>query len=165
MPDTTHKDIIEFIEINSVTVEHQTDHKIDLQKVAKLVGFLRAELGLPAQLGVDITFVSEDVIEDLHLKYMNEPGPTDVLSFPMDIQAALDTPTMLGDIVICPEFARQQLDSAPDLDTHLEMLVTHSMLHLIGHDHPDDETRAAMFSRQDRLLAAWRASTCSSTNT
>jgi probable rRNA maturation factor len=165
MQDTIHKSTAELFTIGSITVENQTDEGIDLKRIAQLVTFLRAELGLSEHLGVDVTFVSEEVIEDLHLKHMNEPGPTDVLSFPMDTHAAGNTPVMLGDIVICPDFARRQLEGKLDLGEHLEMLVTHSMLHLIGQDHPDDKTRAAMFSRQDLLLAAWQAATPSSTKT
>ncbi len=173
MQDTIHKSTAELIVINSVTVENQTEQRIDVESIVNLVTFLRTELGLSENLGVDVTFVSEAAIEALHLKHMNEPGPTDVLSFPMD--SRFDGPaqgpmvvepiqSMLGDIVICPDFARRQPEGRLDFEAHLEMLVTHSMLHLIGHDHPDDESRVAMFSRQDLLLAAWQATPSSSTN-
>lgn len=69
-----------------------------------------------------ITAVDLDTIADLHVRWMDLEGPTDVMSFPMDeitpgaLGARPDAPemgpSMLGDIVLCPEFALRQADAA-----------------------------------------------------
>ncbi len=100
----------------------------------------------------------------LHEDWMHEPGPTDVLSFPIDeITSAApgEEPVVgiLGDIVLCPAYLGPQAAAAGrSLDEELQFLTTHGMLHLIGHDHQSPESYEAMFSLQDDLLAGWRAS-------
>ena len=166
---------------NGVTFENRTTISIDRERVAKLVDFLRANLEVAPELGVDVTFVDEDEMSRLHVDHMGEEGPTDVLSFPMDsgiegkVEAkvsplAESVQSMLGDIVICPAYALSQMqtalsdvgDAPDDLETefaaHIDMLIAHSMLHLVGHDHPDEARRAAMFSIQEKLLASWSIS-------
>jgi probable rRNA maturation factor len=111
---------------------------------------------------------------DLHQRWLGEPGPTDVLAFPMDElrppppgseradrPASADTgaaPGLLGDVVLCPEVAGDQAREAhhPVAD-ELELLCTHGILHLLGFDHAEPGERATMFGLQDRLLASWRA--------
>jgi probable rRNA maturation factor len=106
----------------------------------------------------------------LHEKWMGEPGPTDVLAFPMDELAsqadfAADAgeettpePTLLGDVVLCPEVAQAQArEHGQDLDSELWMLATHGVLHLLGFDHADAEEERVMFARQGELLHSWQA--------
>ena len=90
---------------------------------------------------------------ELHERWMDEPGPTDVLSFPMDelrpgrVDRDDDGPTtpgLLGDVVLCPAVARRQAQVAGhSMQDELELLCTHGILHLLGFDHaePDEETR------------------------
>jgi probable rRNA maturation factor len=94
---------------------------------------------------------------------MDEPGPTDVLSFPMDElrPGTADKPTppgLLGDIVVCPQVAEQQAETAGhSLMDEICLLTTHGMLHVLGYDHalPDEERR--MFGLQRELLVAFAA--------
>jgi probable rRNA maturation factor len=92
---------------------------------------------------------------------MDEPGPTDVLSFPMDelVAGTPDKPVaegILGDIVLCPTVAaRQAAEAGHDTSTEMRLLLTHGMLHLLGHDHAEPEEHRVMFSLQTQLLAAW----------
>ncbi len=63
---------------------------------------------------------------------------------------------VLGDIVLCPGFVGPQAAAAGrSLDEELQFLVAHGTLHLIGHDHQDPESYAAMFALQDELLEGW----------
>ena len=94
---------------------------------------------------------------------MNEPGPTDVLSFPIDelIPGTPEQPSgpgVLGDIVICPQVARTDAEEAGrSLDEHVQFLAVHGLLHLLGYDHATEGEYARMFALQDELLDTWRA--------
>jgi probable rRNA maturation factor len=100
---------------------------------------LRAEGAGPVELSVSL--VSEEEMADLHARYLDDPDPTDVLSFTMDEEG------LLGDVVICPAVASAQ---RPDLDAELRLLLVHGILHLLGYDHDQDEERRAMWDRQER---------------
>ena len=101
---------------------------------------------------------------DLHVQWMDEPGPTDVLSFPMDeLRPGRDgdvTPAgTLGDIVLCPEVAVTQAKAAGHSTTEeLLLLTTHGILHLLGYDHAEPEEEKEMFALQRRLLLTFLAS-------
>lgn len=136
---------------------------------AALVGVSRHVLG---QMGVhplaelSVLLVDARTMEKLHERWMGEPGPTDVLAFPMD---ELDSgrgpegddeppPTLLGDVVLCPEVARRQAAAAGhSAEDELQLLCTHGILHLLGYDHGTAEEEREMFSRQQELLTSWRA--------
>ncbi|MFN2589833.1 MAG: rRNA maturation RNase YbeY [Actinomycetota bacterium] len=90
---------------------------------------------------LSLSFVSGEEMADLHQRFMHEPGPTDVLSFPLHEEG------LLGDVVVCPEYAA---GNAEDLDTELRLLVVHGVLHVLGHDHQEDAGRAEMWARQER---------------
>ena len=90
---------------------------------------------------LSVSFVDEAEIEELHQRYMNEPGPTDVLSFPLGEDG------LLGDVVICPEFAQR---NNPELASELRLLLVHGILHLLGYDHEEEEERTGMWALQER---------------
>lgn len=90
---------------------------------------------------LSISLVTTEEMEDLHRRYLDEPGATDVLAFPMDEEG------LLGDVVICPEVAAKQND---DVTAELRLLVVHGILHLLGYDHEEDEDRRKMWERQER---------------
>ncbi len=111
-----------------------------------------------------ITLVDEPTMADLHVRWLDLDGPTDVMSFPMDeLTPGSGRPdaqplgaAMLGDIILCPAYARKQADMAEhDLAHELALLTVHGVLHLLGYDHvaPDDERE--MFALQNELLADW----------
>ena len=107
-----------------------------------------------------------DAMTALHEHFMNEPGPTDVLAFPMDElddrrDDTDDTdapPTLLGDVVLCPVVAEQQANEAGhSTEAELHLLCTHGVLHLLGYDHAEPDEHKEMFDLQATLLAQWRA--------
>lgn len=111
-----------------------------------------------------ITCVDEPTMADLHVRWMDLDGPTDVMSFPMDEltpgggrpDAKAIGPAMLGDIILCPAYARKQAEMAGHGLAHeLALLTVHGVLHLLGYDHiaPDDERE--MFALQNEILADW----------
>jgi probable rRNA maturation factor len=106
---------------------------------------------------VDITSM-----EHLHVTWMQEPGPTDVLAFPMDelddrTRDDFPAPTLLGDVVLCPEVAAAQARTAGhDTEVELHLLCTHGVLHLLGFDHAEPDEEATMKRETERVLTSWR---------
>ncbi|HEY6800956.1 MAG TPA: rRNA maturation RNase YbeY, partial [Agromyces sp.] len=122
-----------------------------------------SELHVSPEADVAILLVDEGAMESLHVQWMDEPGPTDVLSFPMDElrPGTDDMPTpagLLGDIVLCPQVAETQAAAArhSTMD-ELVMLTTHGLLHLLGFDHAEPEEEREMFGLQRELIAAFQA--------
>jgi len=111
-----------------------------------------------ADADLAILLVDEGAMEQLHVQWMDEPGPTDVLSFPMDELRPgtedAETPAgLLGDIVLCPQVAQGQAETAghSTLD-ELLLLTAHGILHLLGFDHAEPEEEKEMFGIQRDIL-------------
>jgi probable rRNA maturation factor len=123
----------------SVLVSNRQDISLDEPVLAALAAQTLSAEGRP-DVELSLSFVGEEEMADLHLRYLDEPGPTDVLSFPLDEDG------LLGDVVVCPaEAARNN----PDLPAELRLLVVHGVLHLLGYDHEEDGDRRAMWAKQD----------------
>jgi probable rRNA maturation factor len=92
---------------------------------------------------------------------MDDPGPTDVLSFPMDElrPGTEDVPTpagLLGDIVLCPQVAQAQAETAGhSTQEELQLLTTHGILHLLGFDHAEPDEEKEMFGIQRDILVGF----------
>lgn len=146
----------------SITVDDDAGAPIDLTALTDLAGYLFTHLYVHPDCELGITLVDIDRMTGLHEDWMNEPGPTDVLSFPIDeltpgTPQELAGPGVLGDIVICPAHAQADAQQAKrSLDEHVQFLTVHGLLHLLGYDHATDEEYAQMFALQDRLLEGWR---------
>jgi probable rRNA maturation factor len=97
---------------------------------------------------LSISFVTEDEIADLHRRYLQQDGPTDVLSFPLDDGAGEDGLRLLGDVVIAPAVAAR--NNPDDPGSELRLLLVHGILHLLGHDHMEQADRVTMWARQER---------------
>jgi probable rRNA maturation factor len=96
---------------------------------------------------LSVSFVDEDEMADLHVRFMDEPGPTDVLSFPLDDLDERGV-RLLGDVVIAPSMAARNNPDDPQAEVRL--LLVHGILHVLGYDHEDDAGRAVMWARQER---------------
>lgn len=140
-------------------VRDDTDEGFDAADITALADFLLDTLGMAADAELSITIVDEATMAQLHVEWMDEPGPTDVLSFPMDelrepAPGAPRVAGMLGDVVVCPAVARRQAVVAGHDEIHeIRVLVTHGVLHLLGHDHTDPDDERRMFARQEQLVA------------
>jgi probable rRNA maturation factor len=95
---------------------------------------------------LSVSFVEAAEMEDLHVRYMDEPGPTDVLSFPQDDDE--EGTRVLGDVVIAPEIAAR--NNPDDPEAELRLLLVHGILHLLGYNHEEDVEKAEMWARQER---------------
>ena len=136
---------------------------VDQEALRRQSAFLLDRLGLDPAVDVSISLVDEDEMARLHAEWMDEPGPTDVLSFPMDDLRAGEpgqprVTGVLGDVVLCPAVAERQAQAAGHAPgDELALLLTHGVLHLLGHDHAEPDEHAVMFALQGELLAQWRA--------
>ncbi len=145
----------------SIEISNETEFKVDEVRVLRLAEFAldRMKIDLAAELSV--IFVDEPAMEQLHLQWMDEPGPTDVLSFPMDelrpgTESEPTPPGLLGDIVICPTVAqRQAVAAGHETIDEILLLTTHGVLHLLGFDHADPEEELEMFGIQKSILKSY----------
>ncbi|WP_062079028.1 rRNA maturation RNase YbeY [Demequina globuliformis] len=146
-----------------IEVNNETDAVIEEIEFSELASFVLREMHVADGTELAIMFVDERTMEDLHIKWMDEPGPTDVLSFPMDElrpgTAAEPTPAgLLGDIVVCPTVAATQAKAAGHTaEEEMLLLTTHGILHLLGYDHVEPEEEKEMFALQRRLLLTFLA--------
>ena len=116
-------------------------------------------MGIHPDSELNLRIVNDDEMSELHVKWMDLAGPTDVLSFPMDElkpNSKSEGPGIVGDIVLCPSFAEK--NGKQSLEKELELLTVHGVLHLLGFDHAEKLEEAAMFKLQDEILDAWRGS-------
>lgn len=147
----------------SIEINNESGISFDEQVLQRLAVFVLDALHVHPQTEIGISLVDEASIERLHVEWMDEPGPTDVLSFPMDElrPGRPDSPTpagLLGDVVICPQVAEAQAEAAGhDTLTEMVILLTHGMLHLLGFDHATPAEEAEMFGLQRDLVTAFVA--------
>ncbi|MGQ0465753.1 MAG: rRNA maturation RNase YbeY [Sporichthyaceae bacterium] len=148
----------------NVDICNESGHEVDTEALLDLVRHVLDEMGIHPLAELSLLLVDAHAMEQLHVQWMDEPGPTDVLAFPMDElrPGRRDDPEadpgLLGDVVLCPEVAAKQAAAAGHSTAdELHLLATHGMLHLLGYDHADAETEAEMFAEQRRLLAAWHS--------
>jgi probable rRNA maturation factor len=105
---------------------------------------------------ISLTFVDPQEMEELHIKWMDETGPTDVLSFPMDMPEKKGDIVTLGDIVIAPAVAaKQALEAGHSTEHEIYILATHGLLHILGYDHADPDEEKVMFALQEKIVKEW----------
>jgi probable rRNA maturation factor len=147
----------------SIEVSNESGVAVDEAEFAALARYVLDEMHLHPQTELSVLLVDTDTMGDLHLKWMDEAGPTDVLSFPMDElrpgRAGATTPAgLLGDVVLCPEVAAAQAKVAGHSTAEeLLLLTVHGILHLLGYDHAEPEEEKEMFDLQRRLLLTFLA--------
>lgn len=137
-----------------VTLVDDQDVAVD---PARLVAVARSAAAADGAVGeISLLLVSAARMAELHEEHMGEPGPTDVLSFPVDglvtePPAPGAPPILVGEVVICPTVALGQANAGrAGLAAELDLLVVHGVLHLLGHDHDTQEAAARMREREQR---------------
>src|SRR3546814_2891986 len=136
---------------------------VDENVLLRLMEYNLDELHVSPDADVAIVLVDEGAMEALHGQWMDEPGPSDVLSFPMDElrPGTEDAPTpagLLGDIVLCPQVAETQAVAAKhSTQDELILLTTHGLLHLLGFDHAEPEEEREMFALQKDLIIGFQS--------
>jgi probable rRNA maturation factor len=146
----------------SVEITNESGRDVPLEILQDLVRFVLTQLRVHREAEVALIAVDETAMAELHQQWMGEPGPTDVLSFPMDElrppKPGDDAPTgILGDIVLCPSVAERQATTAGhSVMAELQLLTVHGLLHLLGFDHAEPDEEREMFGLQNRLLEQFR---------
>ena len=150
----------------NVEVNNESGVEIDAHGLMRLSRFVMSSLRLHPECELSIKLVDEDTMARYHVEFLDLPGPTDVMSWPMDELRPGpsddddgDLPLgHLGDIALCPTVAAAQgAKAGHGTWAELELLTVHGILHLLGYDHAEPEEHREMFGLQDELLAAWRA--------
>jgi probable rRNA maturation factor len=147
----------------SIEVNNESGHEVDEAEFASLARYVLDAMHVHPQTDLSILLVGTEVMTELHVEWMDEPGPTDVLSFPMDElrpgrEGEPSPAGLLGDVVLCPEVAaRQARDAGHSTEEELLLLTTHGILHLLGYDHAEPEEEKEMFALQRQLLLTFLA--------
>jgi probable rRNA maturation factor len=147
----------------TIEINNESGIPVDESVLLRLADHNLAELHVSPDADLAIVLVDEGAMEALHVQWMDEPGPTDVLSFPMDElrPGTEDQPTpagLLGDIVLCPQVAETQAVAAKHSTMdELILLTTHGLLHLLGFDHAEPDEEREMFGLQRELIASFAA--------
>lgn len=159
-----------------IEVNNESGADVDESSLAELSRFVLDEMGVNPQAELSIVLLDADSMAALHEQWMDLPGPTDVMAFPMDGEnAPLAEPpgpaglapdsepepdSMLGDVVLCPSVAASQAEEAGhSTESELTLLTTHGILHLLGYDHGDAEEEREMFELQANLVSTWTTKT------
>ena len=151
----------------SIEIANESGADVDVHRVERVARYVLGEMKVNPLVELSIRLVEVDAMTALHVHFMKEPGPTDVLSFPMDelndqrddLEGDLP-PTLLGDVVLCPAVAAAQAEQAGhSLAAELDLLCTHGVLHLLGYDHGDAAEEREMFGLQTQLLEGWARTT------
>ncbi len=157
--------------IDVFAADEQQAHPMDVARWAELARHVLTARGVKGETEVSLLFVDEEAMAALNEQFLGKPGPTDVLSFPIEDEPGPTgrspdfggsgpgvTPeqgplTLLGDVVICPVVAaRNALEHEVSLDDEVALLVVHGLLHLLGMDHEDDAEATRMEALEQQLL-------------
>ena len=127
-----------------------------LQRVADAAAEM---LEIPENREISVVLTDNAEIRELNAMYRNIDAPTDVLSFALNEEGEdepffeLEDQTLLGDIVISVERARQQAeDYGHSFEREMGFLLCHGILHLLGYDHMTEADEKEMFGWQDKIL-------------
>jgi probable rRNA maturation factor len=145
---------------------------VDVLRYVRLAQLVLTSERAPTDAELSVIFVDEGAISDLNERFLEVSGPTDVLAFPLDDDVTpggrqpdeggrgpgsppepSDLPTVLGDVVVCPEVARRQaVEHGHSVDDELALLVVHGVLHLLDYDHAEPDEAERMRRRERELL-------------
>lgn len=150
----------------SIDVNNESGRAVDEESILDIARYALTRMRIHPLSELSVIVVDTGTMERLHIQWMDLPGPTDVMSFPMD---ELRPPSrddeeppqgLLGDIVLSPDVAEKQGAEAPtqhSMDEELQLLTVHGVLHLLGYDHEEPGEKAEMFGLQSAIVDGWRA--------
>jgi probable rRNA maturation factor len=140
----------------TIEVTNTSGQLVPTTEMVSLMKHAMNVLNLNPECDLNISFVEDDYMTELHIKWMDEPGTTDVLSFPMDMPEEPGEVVTLGDIVISPVVAAAQaLTQGHSTEHEIFILATHGLLHIIGYDHAEKVDEKIMFELQEKIVTDW----------
>lgn len=138
--------------INNLQASIAVEERLE-QLLQRVVDRALLEQEVKREGEVSIAFVDNAYIQQLNRAYRQKDKPTDVLSFPMDDIHSEGDYLLLGDIIISLEKAAEQaLAYGHSFEREVAFLTVHGVLHLLGHDHEEEEERKWMENEQTRIL-------------
>jgi probable rRNA maturation factor len=141
----------------TIEVTNTSGQLVPATEINSLLTFALLELQLNPECEISVSFVDDEYMTELHIKWMDEPGTTDVLSFPMDMPETPGEAVTLGDIVISPVVAAQQAaQQGHSIEHEIFILATHGLLHILGYDHADKAEEKVMFDLQEKIVRDWQ---------
>ena len=141
----------------TIEVTNTSGQLVPTAEMISLMTHALNALDLNHECDLNIAFVEDDYMTELHIKWMDEPGTTDVLSFPMDMPEEPGEAVTLGDIVISPVVAAAQaLTQGHSTEHEIYILATHGLLHIIGYDHAEPDEEKIMFALQEQIVEKWK---------
>jgi probable rRNA maturation factor len=141
----------------TIEITNTSGQLVPSTELTSLITFAMAALKLNPECDLNLGFIDDEYMTELHIKWMDEPGSTDVLSFPMDMPENEGDIVTLGDIMISPAFAAVQAKSAGHSSEHeIFILAVHGLLHIIGYDHADPAEERVMFALQEEIVENWK---------
>lgn len=147
----------------TIDVTNESGAQIEEMEFVSLARHVLDAMHVHPQAELEIRFVTIGDMTDLNEQWMEEEGPTDVLSFPMDelrpgSEANPSEEGILGSVVLCPQVAAEQAREAGHSSVEeMLLLTTHGILHLLGFDHAEPEEEREMFALQRHLLLTFLA--------
>lgn len=127
------------------TMEKVAEHALTLEKID------------PDRSEISVTFVGGEEINELNNQYRNVDKVTDVLSFPQfdDLNEIPEEGSIiLGDVVICKERAEEQAEEyGHSFEREIIYLFVHSILHLVGYDHMEEDEKAEMRLQEEKIMS------------
>ena len=147
----------------AVELTNESDVELEESEIQAVMMFALRWMRVHPDADVAVVLVDEVAMEQLHLQWMGEPGPTDVLSFPIDElrpgrDGEVSDEGILGDVVLCPSVAEAQAVTAGHSTMReLQMLTVHGVLHLLGYDHAEPGEEKEMFALQAEILTAFHS--------
>lgn len=141
----------------TIEVTNTSGQLVPATEINSLLTFALLELALNPECELNVSFVDDEYMTELHIKWMDEPGTTDVLSFPMDMPESPGQAVTLGDIVISPVVAAEQAKAqGHSIEHEIYILAVHGLLHIIGYDHADKAEEKVMFDLQEKIVRDWQ---------
>lgn len=146
----------------SVFLADEQTEDIDLAGLRELAEMVLNEEGYPVETEVTILLINEEEMSGYNERFLDRPGPTDVLAFPVeDLLPGVvpehkphGPPLMIGDVIVAPAYIRRQAsDYEVTFEDEMALMVTHGVLHLIGYDHIVAGDAERMEQRERDLLA------------
>ena len=161
----------------SIEINNESGAEVDETVLSQLARHVLDHMQINPMAELSVVLLDPGAMASLHEQWMDLPGPTDVMAFPMDAEdtrmtggsdrgerigppSTDDGPgeALLGDVVLCPEVAAKQAAAAGhSVESELHLLCTHGILHLLGYDHAEPEEEKEMFALQRRLLLTFLA--------
>jgi probable rRNA maturation factor len=140
----------------TIEITNRSGALVPETEMISLLNFGISYMELNPECEISMTFVNPQEMEELHIKWMDEAGPTDVLSFPMDMPENPGDIVTLGDIVIAPAVAaKQAVEAGHSTEHEIFILATHGLLHILGYDHVDPDEEKVMFALQEKIVKEW----------